>query len=219
MFFVTLAGVIAVLVYTGVTKQQLDVLQGQVNDARAQQSAFLAFPDDPPTIVKMDNGWHFILDFYIANVGQTAARETYINATLTMKGNGDAIPAYTGSIAGGPILITPQKPYHYVFDLGLPLNTTVYNGIPKPGEAPRTSTMILLPVQNLIISLKGQMAFTTVFNKTISSTIDLIAGFTDERIKCCDFLQLQTGVPMTSRDDLTRIPPDETAQPESSQKH
>jgi hypothetical protein len=205
MFFVTLAGVIAVLVYTGVTKQQLAVMQDQVDDSRAQISGFLTIPETPETVVKLGNNWHFILDFYLANVGQTSARETYVSMILTMEGGVGPENFYTVSISGGPMLISTQTPWHHVFDFGLPWNTTIYEGVPKPGEVPKTSKMMMFPMRNIRISLKGKTSFTSVFGKIITQPIDLVAGFTDEH-PCCDFQQLLSGVPMIYPSDLTRIP-------------
>jgi hypothetical protein len=64
MFWVTLAGVIAVLLYTCVSKQQLDVMQGQLDSMERDELPYLSVTEkteDP--IYKQDGrvhwNWHF----------------------------------------------------------------------------------------------------------------------------------------------------------------
>jgi hypothetical protein len=191
---------------------QTCTLTGQVADSHAQISAFLAIPETPETIIKLDNDWHMILDFYLANVGESAARETYLSTVLTLSRGANDFAPIIFKIAGGPMLITTKEPWHHVFDLGLPLNMTMYNGLPKPGEPPNVTQMILMPTR-FGATLKGDATFTTVFGKVLNQPINLVAGFADSRIACCNFLQLQKGIPMIYVADLSRISTDDETKP------
>jgi len=191
--------------------KQWRIMQSQVDDTRAQISAFLTIPESPETTIKLGDDWHMILDFYLANVGQSAARDVYLDtAFILTSGANDSFPV-TFKIGGGPILIPTTAPWHHIFDLGLPTNVTMYNGLPKPGQPPNTSQLIMMPVR-FTADLKGDATFTTVFGKTLKQPISLAAGFTDSRILCCDLLQLQKGIPMIYPADVNRLPPDVTRQ-------
>jgi hypothetical protein len=181
---------------------QTSILQGQVTDTRNQISAFIAVPEMPATIVKMGTDWHFILDFHLANVGESTAREVYLDATLTMRGIDRTEDDYRAVIKGGPILISKSQPWSHVFDMGIPFNTSNYEF--KGGKPVETGRMAIMPMR-FDLKLRGLITYITVFREKISQDLDMVGGFTDARIACCNFLQLQNGVPMIYPADLTRI--------------
>jgi hypothetical protein len=153
----------------------------------------------------MDERWNFILDLYVANTGQSAARDANIDLILTMRTRKETEDFYQSGLGIGPLLITTQGPWHYTFDLGLPTNTTVYEGLPKPGQAPKTAKTFLMPIHDIAISLKGKMTFTTVFRETVTAPVNMAATFADETLSCWDFLQLQKGVPIIQPAEISRV--------------
>jgi hypothetical protein len=146
------------------------------NTTRSQISAYLIVPEAPQSKIKIDTD--FTIDFYIANSGQTAARDVNIELITTIRLPRSPItPSLT--IKGGPLEITPQSPWHRILSY------------------PNFIGQSLLGIQG-IISVSTNAKFTYInLNEPVSKSIDLVADTGDLLNRdCCTADQLKQFVPL-----------------------
>jgi hypothetical protein len=188
----------------GPAKISADAALKAVETTRDQISAYLSIPTDPQSTVRMKLGdFNVVLDLYVANIGQSVAHDTYFDMWLAI--NTPRMDFYKVETKGGPYEITTQSPpWHELFNfLPKPPGEAIFNALPQPGH-PSVSGMLLVPMHNIAITLKGTMNFTNVFRESVTQPIDLVAQYDDPRKKCCEIMQLNDGVPLSRPFDAAR---------------
>jgi hypothetical protein len=73
------------------------------------------------------------------------------------------------------------------------------------GGPSKITPMLIVPLHDITVTLKGMISFSNVFREPVTQTIDLVAQFDDPRKKCCDIMQLKDGVPLSRPFDPSRI--------------
>jgi hypothetical protein len=134
---------------------------------RAQLSARLIIPDMPQSTIKVSRDGTVLVDLYIANTGQTWARDVSADVTLTIKG-------YPITVRGDLADVSWQQPSH--------VSITTFPKFPVSLDG------------NIPIAVTIKLAFTTIFKEPSLQSVNLVAGFQNADTPCCTIDQLEQSV-------------------------
>jgi hypothetical protein len=179
-----------------VTKQSADAAKLAANAAltanattRAQINASLIIQDAPtePKIKIAPDGT-ITIDMYIVDIGQSWARDVYVNIGVTIR-DGPKIVYAGPPIFAGESDIGPQTPSHLVLD-----------DFEKFRVGEVNDTVMLS------MTVRIAMAYTNIFDERIFRNVNLIAARGDINAPCCTLKEFQESVGLGRNADFSRIP-------------
>jgi hypothetical protein len=189
-FWVTVAGVLAVLAYTTVAYWQLGAMIDANVDThiaavaardsakaalvanettRAQIGAYLTV-GGPESSIRIGEDGIITIDLDITNIGGTAARDAYFELALLVHSSQPI--DFRATIKGVGLDISPTKPFRHTFRVPSGNDFATARG-------------------HIDVSVRGTLTFTTVFDETKTQRVDLVAGPEDSLPDCCNIDQFR----------------------------
>lgn len=211
MFFVTAAGVIAVVAYTTVAKWQLDATIAANTDmhtaataaqesadaavaanntTREQLSPYLIVDTTGKSRITLSEDGSIKVNLIFHNTGQSWARNGYIDIALAIKPIPNLIPTggYQTTVRATGVEISQTEPY--------PLATP----FPKYRDALNASIIYA-------VTAKLTMDYFTTFGERKTQKAELVANMQDLNIAmCCTLIQLKDSVALVYPIDYSRTP-------------
>lgn len=157
---------------------------------RALIGAALIIPDEPSSKVRIGLDGTVALDLYITDLGQSWARDVYINARIiipSVRTTHGQSPAYDQTVFAGGFDVSPQIPWHYVLD--------DFAKYPFAADA----------VDNLTVSVKIEISFFNIFKEPGSQSTALIAATGAANTPCCTIGKLDKFIALQRPMDSSRV--------------
>jgi hypothetical protein len=156
---------------------------------RAQINASLIIPDDPESKIRIGPDGTITVDLYVANIGQSWARDVYVNIDVTVRNGGRQI--YHGPPAfGGEFDISPQTPWHHAID----------------DFSPKFPTSVINSGDELDVAVTIAVSYSNIFDERNSRIFQLHAWRGDINSVCCTLKELADSVELERHADLSRLP-------------
>jgi hypothetical protein len=156
---------------------------------RSQINASLIIPDEPDSTIRIGPDGSIAIDLYVANIGQSWARDVYLNVEVTVRNGGK--PIYRGPPAfGGEFDVSPQTPWHHTI----------------ADFKPKFPVTIVNSGDELDVAVTIAMSYSNIFDERIHRIFQLQASRGDMDGRCCTPKELENSVELQRYPDLSRLP-------------